>query len=163
MHEALGLDAAVLRDMLHLGHAQLTGQHHAGEAQLLELQRTLQAVHAHLGGAVARQLRCNFTDQRCHCQILTDDRIGTAGCNGTDGLFQRGQLAAIDGGVQRHMHSHAPRMAEGDRIFQRIRVKIVGTGAGIETRKTQIHCVGTAEYSGTQHFFVAHRGKDLDL
>jgi transcriptional regulator with XRE-family HTH domain len=128
-----------------------------------ETLRTLQAVHAHLGGAVARQLRCNFTDQRCHCQILTDDRIGTAGCNGTDGLFQRGQLAAIDGGVQRHMHSHAPRMAEGDRIFQRIRVKIVGTGAGIETRKTQIHCVGTAEYSGTQHFFVAHRGKDLDL
>ena len=117
----------------------------------------------HLGGAVARQLRCNFTDQRCHCQILTDDRIGTAGCNGTDGLFQRGQLAAIDGGVQRHMNSHAPRMAEGDRIFQRIRVKIVGTGAGIETRKTQIHCVSTAEYSGTQHFFVAHRGKDLDL
>ena len=149
--------------MLHLGHAQLTGQHYAGEAQLLELQCTLQAVHAHLGGAVARQLRCNFTDQRCHCQILTDDRIGTAGCNSTDGLFQRGQLAAIDGGVQRHMHSHAPRMAEGDRIFQRIRVKIVGTGAGIETRKTQIHCVGTAEHSGTQHFFVAHRGKDLDL
>ena len=51
------------------------------------------------------------------------------------------------------MHSHAPRMAEGDRIFQRIRVKIVGTGAGIENRKTQLHCVGTAEYSGTQHFF----------
>lgn len=53
-------------------------------------------------------------------------------------------------------------MAEGDRIFQRIRVKIVGTGASIETRKTQIHCVGTAEHSGTQHFFVAHRGKDTD-
>ena len=32
VHEALGLDAAVLCDMLHLGHAQLTGQHHAGEA-----------------------------------------------------------------------------------------------------------------------------------
>ena len=62
VHEALGLDAAVLCDMLHLGHAQLTGQHHAGEAQLLELQCTLQAVHAHLGGAVARQPRCNFTD-----------------------------------------------------------------------------------------------------
>ena len=109
VHEALGLDAAVLCDMLHLGHAQLTGQHHAGEAQLLELQRTLQAVHAHLGGAVARQLRCNFTDQRCHCQILTDDRIGTAGCNGTDGLFQRGQLAAK--GFIRHIHiNHGPEI-----------------------------------------------------
>ena len=57
MHKALGLDAAVLRDVLHLRQAQLPGQHHPGEAQLLELQCTLQAVHAHLCGTVARQLR----------------------------------------------------------------------------------------------------------
>ena len=31
MDEALGLDAAVLGDVLHLGQAQLTGQHHPGK------------------------------------------------------------------------------------------------------------------------------------
>ena len=39
--EALRLDAAVLGDVLHFGQTQLAGQHHAGEAQLLQLQRTL--------------------------------------------------------------------------------------------------------------------------
>ncbi len=44
MHEALRLDAAVPGDVLHLGQAQLTGQHDAGKAQLLQLQCALQAV-----------------------------------------------------------------------------------------------------------------------
>ena len=39
--EALRLDAAVLGDVLHFGQTQLAGQHHAGEAQLLQLQRAL--------------------------------------------------------------------------------------------------------------------------
>ena len=60
--EALGLDAAVLCDVLHLGQAQLTRQHHPGKAQLLQLQCTLQGVDAHLGGAVPGQLRGNFTN-----------------------------------------------------------------------------------------------------
>ena len=60
--EALGLDAAVLCDVLHLGQTQLTCQHHPGKAQLLQLQCTLQGVDAHLGGAVPGQLRGNFTN-----------------------------------------------------------------------------------------------------
>ena len=60
--EALSLDAAVLCDMLHLGQAQLTRQHHPGKAQLLQFQCTLQGVDAHLGGAVPGQLRGNFTN-----------------------------------------------------------------------------------------------------
>ena len=39
--EALRLDAAVLGDVLHFGQTQLAGQHHAGEAQLLQPQRAL--------------------------------------------------------------------------------------------------------------------------
>ena len=60
--EALGLDAAVLCDVLHLGQTQLTRQHHPGKAQLLQFQCTLQGVDAHLGGAVPGQLRGNFTN-----------------------------------------------------------------------------------------------------
>ena len=60
--EALGLDAAVLCDVLHLGQTQLTRQHHPGKAQLLQLQCTLQGVDAHLGGAVPGQLRGDFTN-----------------------------------------------------------------------------------------------------
>ena len=112
---------------------------------------------------MAGQLRRNFADQRGHGKVLTDHGVGAGSSYRADGCFQRGQLAAIDGGVQRHMHGHAPRMAEGDRIFQRLRVKIIGAGAGIEARKAQIHCIGPAEHSGPQHLFVAHRGKDLDL
>ena len=95
--------------------------------------------------------------------FLTDDRICPAGGNSANGRFQRRQLPAVDGSVQRHMHGHAPGMAEAHCIFQRVCIKIVGTGAGIEARKAQIHCIGPAEHSGTQHFFIAHRGKDLDL
>ena len=149
MHKALGLDAAVLRDVLHLRQAQLPGQHHPGEAQLFELQCALQAVHAHLCGAVAGQLRRDPADQSCHRQILTDDRICPAGGNGANGRFQRRQLPAVDGSVQCHMHGHAPGMAEAHRIFQRVCIKIVGTGAGIEARKSQIHCIGPAEHGGT--------------
>ena len=61
------------------------------------------------------------------------------------------------------MHRHAPGMAEADRFFQRIRVKIVGAGARIEARKAQIYRVCAAEHGCAEHFFVAHRGKDLDL
>ena len=60
--EALGLNAAVLCNVLHLGQAQLTRQHHPGKAQLLQLQCTLQGVDAHLGGAVPGQLRGNFAN-----------------------------------------------------------------------------------------------------
>ena len=120
-------------------------------------------MHAHLCGAVAGQLRSDPADQGCHRQILTDDGICPAGGNGANGRFQRRQLPAVDGSVQRHMHGHAPGMAEAHCIFQRVCVKIVGTGAGVEARKSQIHCIGPAEHGGTQHFFIAHRGKDLDL
>ena len=60
--EALSLDAAVLCDMLHLGQAQLTRQHHPGKAQLLQFQCALQGVDAHLGGTMPGQLRGNFTN-----------------------------------------------------------------------------------------------------
>ena len=60
--EALSLDAAVFCDVLHLGQAQLTRQHHPGKAQLLQFQCTLQGVNAHLSGAVPGQLRGNFTN-----------------------------------------------------------------------------------------------------
>ena len=135
VHEALGLDAAVLRDVFHLGQAQFTGQHHPGKAQLLQLQCALQGVHAHLGGAVARQLRGDLPDQGGHRQILADHGIGSAGSHRPDGLFQRRQLGAVHGGVQRHMHRHAAGMAEPHRLFQAVGVKIAGSGAGIEARK----------------------------
>ena len=66
VNETLGLDAAVLCDVLHLRQAQLPGQHHPGEAQLFQFQCALQAVHAHLGGAVAGQLRGDLSDEGRH-------------------------------------------------------------------------------------------------
>ena len=112
MDEALGLDAAVLCDVLHLGQAQLTRQHHPGKAQLLQFQCALQGVDAHLSGAVPGQLRGNFTNQGSHCQILTDDRIRAAVCHRPDGLFQRRQLSAIHGRIQRNVHRHATGVTE---------------------------------------------------
>ena len=161
--EALGLDAAVLCDVLHLGQAQFPRQHHPGKAQFFQFQCALQAVHAHLGGSVARQLRRDPADQGRHRQILTDDSIGPAGSNGTNGGFQRGQLSAVHRGVQGHMHRNTPGMAEAHRFFQRIFVKIAGAGAGIKACKAQIYRVRAAEHRCTKHFLIAHRGKDLDL
>ena len=156
-------DAAVLRDVFHLGQTQFTGQHDPGKAQLLQLQCALQGVHAHLGGAVARQLRGDLPDQGGHRQILADHGIGSAGSHRPDGLFQGRQLGAVHGGVQCHMHRHAAGMAEPHRLFQAVGVKIAGSGAGIEARKAQVDRIRPAEHGGTQHFFTAHRGKDLNL
>ena len=161
--EALGLDAAVLCDVLHLGQAQLTGQHHPGKAQLLQLQRALQGVDAHLGGAVAGQVGGDPSYELCHRQILADHGICSAGSHRPDGLFQGRQLGAVHGGVQRHMHRHAAGMAEPHRLFQAVGVKIAGSGAGIEARKAQVDRIRPAEHGGTQHFFTAHRGKDLNF
>ena len=163
MDEALRLDAAVLGDLFHLGQAQFAGQHHAGEAQLLEFQRTLQGVHAHLGGTMPGQLGGNFADQGGHGQVLADDGICPAGGHRPDGLLQMFQLGAVNGGVQRHMHSHAPCMAEAHRLLQAGGVKIAGPRAGIEARKAQIHRIRAAEHRRAEHLFTAHRGQDLDL
>ena len=37
------------------------------------------------------------------------------------------------------------------------------TGAGVEAGKAQIYCVRAAEYCCAEHFFTAHRGKDLNF
>ena len=37
------------------------------------------------------------------------------------------------------------------------------TGAGVEAGKAQIYRIRAAEHRRTEHFFAAHRGKDLDL
>ena len=158
MDEALGLDAAVLCDVLHLRQAQLTRQHHPGKAQFLQFQCALQGVDAHLGGAVPGQLRGNFADQGGHCQILTDDRIRTAGCYRPDSLFQCRQLGAIHGRIQCNVHRHAPGMAEAHGFLQTVCVKVAGTRAGVETRKAQIYRVCAAEHRRAEHFFTAHRG-----
>ncbi len=130
MHEALRLDAAVLCDMLHLGHAQLPGQHHPGKTQLFQFQCALQGVDAHLGGTVARQLRGDLPDQGGHRQILADHGICSAGSHRPNGRFQRRQLPAVDGGIQRHMDGHAPGMAEATASFRLSASKIAGTWCG---------------------------------
>lgn len=163
MDEALRLDAAVPGDVLHLGQAQLTGQHDPGKAQLFQLQCALQGVDAHLGGTVAGQLGRDVPDELRHREVLTDDGVGPAGGDGPHGVGQTRQLAAVDGGIQRHMDGHAPGMAEPDGFFQAVGIKIARTGAGVETRKTQIYCVRAAEYCCAEHFFTAHRGKDLNF
>ena len=161
--KALGLDAAVLCDVLHLGQAQLTGQHHPGKAQLLQLQRALQGVDAHLGGAVAGQVGGDPPDELRHRQILADNRIRAALGHSLHGSGQRGQLPAVNGGVQCHVHLDTPRVAEPDCLLQAVRIKISGSCAGIEARKAQIYRVRTAEHRSAEHLFTAHRGKDLDL
>jgi len=54
-------------------------------------------------------------------------------------------------------------MAEPDGFFQAVGIKIARTGAGVEAGKTQIYCVRAAEYCCAEHFFTAHRGKDLNF
>ena len=76
---------------------------------------------------------------------------------------QTRQLAAVDGGIQRHMDGHAPGMAEPDGFFQAVGIKIARTGAGVEAGKPQIYCIRAAEYCCAEHFFTAHRGKDLNF
>ena len=156
--EALGLDAAVLCDVLHLGQAQLTRQHHPGKAQFLQFQCALQGVDTHLGGAVPGQLRGDFADQGGHCQILTDDCIRAAGCHRPDSLLQRRQLGAVHGRIQRNVHRHAPGVAEAHSLLQAVCIKVAGTCAGVEARKAQIYCVRAAEHRSAEHFFTAHRG-----
>ena len=134
MDKALRLNAAVPGDLLHLRQAQLTGQHHPGKAQLLELQRPLQGVDAHLGGAMAGQLGCDLPNEGGHGQILADDRVRPAGGHRPDGIAQRGQFPAVH-----------------------------GARAGVEAGKAQINRICPAEYGGVQHFFTAHRGKDLNI
>ena len=161
--EALRLDAAVPGDVLHLGQAQLTGQHDPGKAQLFQFQCALQGVDAHLGGTVAGQLGRDVPDELRHREVLTDDGVGPAGGDGPHGVGQTRQLAAVDGGIQRHMDGHAPGMAEPDGFFQAVGIKIARTGAGVEAGKPQIYCVRAAEYCCAEHFFTAHRGKDLNF
>ena len=61
------------------------------------------------------------------------------------------------------MDRHAPGVAEADGLLQAVSVKIARTGAGVEAGKAQIYRIRAAEHRRTEHFFAAHRGKDLDL
>mgnify|MGYP000432379567 CR=1 FL=1 len=67
-----------------------------------------------------------------HREVLTDDGIGPAGGDGSHGVGQTRQLAAVDGGIQRHMNGHAPGMAEPDGFFQAVGIKIARTGAALK-------------------------------
>ena len=112
---------------------------------------------------MAGQLWRDVPDELRHREVLTDDGVGPAGGDGPHGVGQTRQLAAVDGGIQRHMNGHAPGMAEPDGFFQAVGIKIARTGAGVEAGKTQIYCVRAAEYCCAEHFFTAHRGKDLNF
>ena len=120
-------------------------------------------MHAHLRGAVAGQFRRDLANELSHGQVLTDDGIGSAGCHCAHGIGQLRQFGPIDGRVQRHMHLDPAHMAEPDRLFQAVRIKISGSRPGVEARKAQIYRIRAAEHRRTEHFFAAHRGKDLDL
>ena len=61
------------------------------------------------------------------------------------------------------MNGHATGMAEPDGFFQAVGIKIARTGAGVEAGKAQIYRIRAAEHRRTEHFFAAHRGKDLNL
>ena len=90
-------------------------------------------------------------------------RMACSSAGSSHGVGQTRQLAAVDGGIQRHMNGHAPGMAEPDGFFQAVGIKIARTGAGVEAGKTQIYCIRAAEYCCAEHFFTAHRGKDLNF
>ena len=112
---------------------------------------------------MAGQLGCDLPNEGGHGQILADDRVRPAGGHRPDGIAQRGQFPAVHGGVEGHMDLDAPGVAEADGLFQAVGIKISGARAGVEAGKAQINRICPAEYGGVQHFFTAHRGKDLNI
>ena len=82
------------------------------------------------------QLGCDLPNEGGHGQILADDRVCPAGGHRPDGIAQRGQFPAVHGGVEGHMHRHAPGVAEADGLFQAVGIKISGARAGVEARKS---------------------------
>ena len=73
--EGLGLNSAARSDAGDLGQRQLTRQNHACKTQRGQTARTVQALHAHLRGAVQRQARRHSAHKRGHGQILRDDGV----------------------------------------------------------------------------------------
>ena len=63
------------------------------------------------------------------------------------------------------MDLDAPGVAEADGLFQAVGIKISGARWAFlkSCGKAQINRICPAEYGGVQHFFTAHRGKDLNI
>ena len=164
VHEHLGLDAAFRRragDGSHLAQRQLPREDHARKAHRGQLPHTVRALHAHLRGAVQRNARRKPAHQRRGGKILHDHGVGPRGGDVTDGPGQRGKLAGVDRGVQRHIHAHTARMAERDGAAQLFRRKIARRAARIKMLQPEIDGVRTGEHRCAKHLGVAGGGQYL--
>ena len=161
--KALGLDAAVFGNVLDLLQGQLPGQDHPGKAHFGGLFRPRQGVHRHLGAGVEGQVRGHLGRQRGQAQVLYDESIHPRIGGGPDSLGHGGQLLGVDGGVQSHMHPHAPSVTEGHRLLEGIGGEVAGAAPGVEALQAQIHRVGAAEHRRPQHLLVARRGQNLKI
>ena len=130
--EGLGLNSAARSDAGDLGQRQLTRQNHACKTQRGQTARTVQALHAHLRGAVQRQARRHSAHKRGHGQILRDDGVSPGSRNTGHRLGKSCQLTGIQRGVQRYIHAHVPGMTKSHRLPQAFGGKIARRAAGIE-------------------------------
>ena len=161
VHEHLHLDGAVFGDVFNLGKAQLPGQNHPGEAQLSQLQRTLQRVHAHLGGAVDGQVGGHAAGKSRHRQILQNHRVRPGGAHVGQRVTQALHLRRVGGGVDGHIHLHAAAVAEAHRLPQLVCIKVAGGAPGAEPLQAQIHRVRPAVNRGGERVHIAGGGQNF--
>ncbi len=146
--EHLALDGAGGADGADLLQREFTRQDHPVIAQVGQRLRPRRGVDAHLGGAVQRQGGGDLFDQPGGGKIVGDDRVGPRLGHGAHRLGQAGQLAAVHQGVQRHVHPHAPPVAEAHGFPQPLRRKIARREPRVEAGQPQINSISAAEHSG---------------
>ena len=153
--EGLGLNSAARSDAGDLGQRQLTRQNHACKTQRGQTARTVQALHAHLRGAVQRQARRHSAHNRGHGQILRDDGVSPGSRNTGHRLGKSCQLTGIQRGVQRYIHAHVPGMTKSHRLPQAFGGKIARRAAGIEILKPEVHGVRSRKNGCAEHVGIA--------
>ena len=161
MDEDLQLHVRPGPDAPDLLQAQLPGQDHPGEAQLLRQPDPLQVVDAHLGGGVAGQRGHVLPEKGGGRRILEDHGVRPGCGHFPHRIIEGGQLPVRHQGVHRHVDADAPAVAEGHGLLQALFPEIVRPAAGVEALGAQVDRVGAAAHRRDQLFPPAGGGQHL--
>ena len=159
MHEHLHGQVRLPANAFHLLKGYFARDNRTLGAQLLDQQRALQVVNAHLGGAMSLHVAEIARHIGEHGQVLRDHAIHTQAVQEMQLPVHVFQLVLEDDGVHRHVHFHTPDVGIRHRLGKLLLAEVGGIGTCPELLHAQVHGIASVRNRSPQGFHASRRGQ----
>jgi hypothetical protein len=146
--EAFYLGAALRHDLTDLVDVQLAGQHHALEAELLELAHPEGVVDGHLGRGVQRDPREVFAGEAGDRHVLQDHAVDPHRLQRRQGVDQLREFRFLDERVQGDVQLFAVAVGIGCHPLHLGGGEVFCLGARREIAEAGVDCIGPLFHGG---------------